>query len=188
MVGKFPHCYIKLMKGKCVPEKGSEHMKSENLITEENCNIPEDKMNRKLIDSDSFQYNSQELDQEQRVDVNPVQLNTQNVNVYVKNEKLDYSCKISGTTILKENKCTVEYVNIYLYFGQKCGCPVFETNSDNNGNFIIENLPPGYYIIYAQLGKKLKYQSGYIKVLPGQNVHQTLLLSEDYSKDCSCRF
>ncbi len=153
-------------------------MERQNLITEENSSIPEQNKNRKFIDTDSFQYNSQDLDQEQKVDVNPVQLNTQNVNVYVKNEKLDYSGKISGTTILKKNKFSVEYANIYLYFGQKCGLPVYETNSDNNGNFIIDDLPPGYYIIYAQLGNTLKCQSNYIKVLPGQTIHQTLSLSE----------
>ncbi len=156
-------------------------MERQNLIVEENTKISEKSNSKKCIDTDSFQYNSQDLDQEQKVDVNPVQLNTQNVNVYVKNEKIDYSGKITGTTMLKKNKFTIGYVNIYLYFGHKCGFPVCETNSDNNGNFIIDDLPPGYYIIYAQLGNTLKCQSNYIKVLPGQTAHQTLLFSEDKS-------
>jgi len=37
----------------------------------------------KALERDSIQYNSQDLDQEQKVDVNPVQLNTQNVHVHI---------------------------------------------------------------------------------------------------------
>ena len=58
-------------------------MERQNLTVEENTKISEKSNSKKCIDTDSFQYNSQDLDQEQKVDVNPVQLNTQNVNVYV---------------------------------------------------------------------------------------------------------
>lgn len=156
-------------------------MKPENILLQDK-NNEQEKINRgKCIETDSFQYNSQDLDQEQKVDVNPVQVNTQNVNVYVKNEKIDYSGKLSGVTMLKKNKEIVQYANICLYFCQKCGLPVYETNSDVNGNFVIEDIPPGYYVLYAQFGNKLKYQSPYLKVLPGQTVHHTLILSEDNS-------
>nr|WP_010252010.1 hypothetical protein [Acetivibrio cellulolyticus] len=152
-------------------------MESQNRFLEEKIYEQEKPNKGKYLETDSFQYNSQDLDQEQKVDVNPVQVNTQNVNVYVKNEKIDYSGKITGVTILKKNSETVQYVNIFLYFCQKCGLPVFETNSDSSGNFIIEDIPPGYYILCAQLGSNLKCQSYHIKVLPGQSVHQTLMLS-----------
>lgn len=154
-------------------------MKPQNILIEETTSEHKKPDNGKCYENDSFQYNSQDLDQEQKVDVNPVQLNTQNVNVYVKNQKIDYSGNITGITIHKKDKEVLQYVNIYLYFGQKCGLPVFETNSDCNGNFIIEDIPPGYYILYAQIRNNLKYQSHYIKVLPGQTVHQTLILSEE---------
>ncbi len=125
------------------------------------------------LETDSVQYNSQDLDQEQKVDVNPVQLNTQNLNVIVSG---NYSGKITGTTYLEMNKETTNNVDIYLFFGHELKFPVYETKSDNNGNFIIEDIPAGYYTIVAQQGEKLKYQSHYIKVLPCQNLHQSILL------------
>ena len=156
-------------------------MKSENKLPEEKTNEHKLPINSKCYENDSFQYNSQDLDQEQKVDVNPVQLNTQNVNVYVDNKKADHSGKITGITLQKKDNEVLQYVEIYLYFGHKCGLPVYETNSDHNGNFVIEDIPPGYYIIYAQIRNNIRYQSHYIKVLPGQTVYQTLILSDKTS-------
>lgn len=156
-------------------------MKSENKLLREKASEHKLPTNGKCYENDSFQYNSQDLDQEQKVDVNPVQLNTQNVNVYVDNKKVDYSGKITGITLQKKDNEVLQYVDIYLYFGHKCGLPVYETNSDCNGNFVIEDIPPGYYIIYAQIRNNIKYQSHYIKVLPGQTVYQTLILSDETS-------
>lgn len=156
-------------------------MEKENKFLEKTVTEHKSPVNRQSYENDSLQYNRQDLDQEQKVDVNPVQHNTQNVNVYVDNQKIDYSGKITGITLRKKDNEVLQYVDIYLYFGHKCGLPVYETTSDSNGNFTIDNIPPGYYIIHAQLGLGLKYESHYIKVLPGQNVHQTLLLSDDKS-------
>jgi len=153
-------------------------MKPENILLKEKTSEHK-KPNNKCYENDSFQYNSQDLDQEQKVDVNPVQLNTQNVNVYVDNKEIDYSSNIAGITLRKKDNEILQYVDIYLYFGQKFGYPVLETNSDCNGNFTIKNIPPGYYTIYAHIGNRLKYQSHYIKVLPSQTIHQTLILSEE---------
>ncbi|HEY5583263.1 MAG TPA: carboxypeptidase-like regulatory domain-containing protein [Ruminiclostridium sp.] len=130
--------------------------------------------NRVNLEKDSIQYNAQDLDQEQKVDVNPVQLNTQNLHVFVGSN--DYSGKITGTSYLEKNKEIVMNVDILLFFGHEQKLPVHKTNSDNNGNFIIEDIPPGYYTLVAELGEKLKYQSHYIKVLPCQNVHHSILL------------
>lgn len=154
-------------------------MKPKNILVEEKISEHIVPQSSKCYENDSFQYNSQDLDQEQKVDVNPVQLNTQNVNVYVDNKKVDYSGKITGITLQKKDNEVLQYVSIYLYFGHKCGLPVYETNSDCNGNFVIEDIPPGYYIIYAQIKHNIKYQSHYIKVLPGQTVYQTLILSDE---------
>lgn len=154
-------------------------MKNNNKLLEEQAKGHKIPVNSQCYENDSLQYNRQDLDQEQTVDVNPVQLNTQNVNVYVDNQKVDYSGKITGITLRRKDNEVLQYVDIYLYFGHICGLPVYETTSDSNGNFTIENLPPGYYIIIAQLGLKLKYESHYIKVLPGQVVHQTLILSDE---------
>jgi len=156
-------------------------MKTKNKLLDDTTNKHNYPVNNECFENDSLQYNRQDLDQEQKVDVNPVQLNTQNVNVYVDAPKIDYSGKITGITLRKKDGEVLQHVDIYLYFGHKCGLPVYETTSDCNGNFAIENIPPGYYIIHAQRGTNLKYESHYIKVLPGQNVHQTLILSDEDS-------
>lgn len=131
---------------------------------------------KKLLEKDSVQFNCQDLDQEQKVNANPVQVNTQNVHLYLNNDKNNYSGKITGTTYMDKGKNIAANARIYLFFGHECRFPVYETNSDNNGNFIIEDIPPGYYTLLAELGN-LKYQSHYIKVLSCQNVHESILLS-----------
>lgn len=134
-------------------------------------NISKKKMD---LDKESVQFNAQDLDQEQKVDVNPVQLNTQNFSVFLSSE--NYSGKITGTAYLEKDKEIASNVSILLFFGHERRLPVYKTSSDNNGNFIIEDIPSGYYTLVAKLGENLKYQSHYIKVLPCQNVYQSILL------------
>ncbi|HOM03640.1 MAG TPA: carboxypeptidase regulatory-like domain-containing protein [Acetivibrio sp.] len=130
----------------------------------------------KALEKDSIQYNSQDLDQEQKVDVNPVQLNTQNVHVHISPDKNYTLGKITGTTCLKKNSQVAKNALVFLYFGRECGSPVCRTASDLQGNYVFDELPPGFYVISAQLGDKLKYQSQYIKVLPGQSVNHPIIL------------
>lgn len=134
-----------------------------------------DNGNPATVEKDSVQFNSQELAQEQKVNTNPVQLNTQNLHIHVTPEKTDYSGKISGITYLGRKNEIVKEAGISLFLGHESITPVYKTNSDGNGNFIIEDLPPGYYTIIARYGE---YQSKtqLIKLLPGQNVFQTITL------------
>lgn len=128
------------------------------------------------LGNDSLQYNRQDLDQEQQVDVNPMQLNTQNIHVHVKYDREKFTGKITGTTYLEFDKDILSNADLYLYFGNDCGMPVYKTSSDNNGNFVIDDLPPGYYVIHASHSEKYRYRSHFIKVLPGNNVHQLIYL------------
>jgi len=128
------------------------------------------------LSKESIQYNHQDLDQEQRMDVNPLQLNTQNIHIHVRNNINNYCGKITGTTYQGKSKDIVPNATIFLFFGSECKQPVYKTSSDNNGNFVIEELPPGYYTIFAEYKSILSYRSHYIKVLPGQTVHQSILL------------
>ena len=141
-------------------------------LSPENKKIQKDNLN---LEKDSFQYNKQDLDQEQRMDVNPVQLNTQNLNIVVSNAN-NYSGEITGVTYLEKNKEIMSDVDIQLFFGHKSKYPVCKIKSDNNGIFVIENLPSGYYILFAKSQKNLKYQSHYIKVFAGQTSYQSILL------------
>ena len=128
-----------------------------------------------VTEKESIQFNSQDLDQEQNVNMNPVQLNTQNVHVHVTTEKIDYSGKITGITYLRKNNEIVRDAGILLFFGHETMVPVYRTKSDSEGNFIIEDLPPGYYTIMAKYGD-YKTKTQFIKILPSQNVYQTLIL------------
>ena len=135
----------------------------------------QDELLEKKITKESIQFNSQDLDQEQKVDVNPMQLNTQNIHIYVNNDNNNYSGKITGVTYLERNRNIIGNVKIYLFFGHEYRFPVFEIYSDNTGNFTIDNLPSGYYTLFAKLGD-LEYSSHYIKLLPCQTIHESLLL------------
>jgi hypothetical protein len=128
------------------------------------------------MEKDSIQYNSQDLDQEQNCEINPVQLNTQNVHVHVRNDQNSYSSKITGVTFIKSNKEIAANVSIQLFIGHEYRFPVYKTKSDDNGNFIIVDIPPGYYTLYACLGENLSWWSYLIKVLSCQNVNQSIVL------------
>ncbi len=145
----------------------------DELPDEKAQNIKKDK---KSLQKDSIQYNKQDLDQEQKVDLNPVQLNNQNIDIHVINDINKYCGKITGTTYLELNKEIVMNATIQLFFGNERKLPVYQTNSDNNGNFNIEDIPPGYYTLFAECGANLNYRSHYIKILPGQTEHQSILL------------
>lgn len=132
--------------------------------------------NRKNSENDSLQYNSQDLDQVQKSYTNPVQLNSQDTHVYIMNGNDSLSGKITGITYLAENKKIVSNVKIHLFFGNSCEIPVLRTSSDINGNFSIDDIPPGYYTLYSEHSQVLKYRSHYIKVLPGQKVQHSIAL------------
>jgi hypothetical protein len=127
------------------------------------------------LDKDSIQYNNQDMDQQQRVDVNPSQTNTQNLNIFIKNNH-DLSGKITGVACLEGSTERVANAEILLYFGSECKSPVYKTTSDANGNFKIEDIPPGYYTICSRYGTEYWYKSYHIKVLPGQKVYETIHL------------
>lgn len=138
--------------------------------------LDEKQKERLKVQKETFQYNKQDLDQEQKVDVNPVQLNTQNLHIHMINDN-KYSGKITGTTFADNSREIVRNASIVLFFGGESKLPVHKTNSDNNGNFVIEDLPPGYYTIFAEhRGKLLYYRSHFIKVLPGQIINLSILL------------
>ena len=149
-----------------IENKNIEYSPSEAVLCRKLQNKP------MSVDKD-LQYNSQDLDQEQNMDVKPVQLNTQNVQINVNQQE---NCtKIVGSTVLSRNKAIAAGANIYLFFGHRCKEPVYKTSSDKNGNFVIENIPPGYYTIYASLDR-FQYESHFIKVLPHQTVDHAVLL------------
>lgn len=124
----------------------------------------------------STQRNIQDIDQEQNVNATPVQFNTQNFNVETKIDAKDYCGKITGVTYMGKNNRIIANVNILLYFGNICEVAVCKTKSDENGNFLIEDLPPGYYSILAYKGNHLRDIVQFMKVLVGRNVYQSIHL------------
>ncbi len=131
---------------------------------------------RNINNQKSLQSNCQDLDQEQHVNTNPFQFNSQNVHIVVDDYKKDYSGKITGITYSEKENHILSSVIILLYFGNITEVPVYKTTSDKNGNFKIDNIPPGYYTLKAYLGDTLMYSSNYIKVLPCENVNYPIFL------------
>lgn len=124
----------------------------------------------------SIQYNAQDLQQEQKCDMNPVQTNTQNIHIHLSNERLTLASKITGITVVDDNQRILPNADICLFFGHESTCPVYITRSDDNGSFTIEDIPPGYYTLHAHHGDHLECLSHVIKVLPGQNTYEYILL------------
>lgn len=133
-----------------------------------------DKETPGVIGKESIQFNSQDLDQEQNVSMNPMQLNTQNLHVHVTTEKIDYSGKITGITYLGKGNTIVKDAEILLFFGHETIIPVYKTKSDSSGNFSIEELPPGYFNVVAKYGEH-QTKTQYIKLLPGQNAYNAII-------------
>ncbi len=131
-----------------------------------------------VIQKDSLQYNAQDMNQEQKLDMNPIQSNTQHLHIYIDNKGQDYSGRITGTTCLEANRSTIRHAEVQLFLGGESRCPVMKAHSDENGNFTLERLPPGFYTLYVKSGDALRYQSGYIKLLPCETVYQTVLLKD----------
>ncbi|WP_238886788.1 carboxypeptidase-like regulatory domain-containing protein [Clostridium sp. YIM B02551] len=129
-----------------------------------------------LSSQESHQKNIQDLDQEQSVVSKPFQFNSQNLSLILGEEKKDYSGKIIGITYLDRYNQIVPNVTILLYFGNDHEYPVCRTNSDRDGKYIIENIPPGYYTIEAYIGKNFVYSSHFIKVLPCEKVEHSIFL------------
>lgn len=150
-------------------------MELQNELLEEKTEIK--KRNKKGILNKIFQYNEQDMDQEQKVYVNPAQVNSQNLHIHIISDLDKYCGKITGTTYYEKSKEIVPNAKIQLFFGCESKLPVYTTSSDENGNFTIEEIPPGYYTILAEHGESLFYRSHFIKVLPGQTVHQSILLN-----------
>ena len=98
---------------------------------------------------ESFQYNSQDMDQEQKVNMHPKQYNKQDVHVFLVNEKTDYACKITGSVYDRKTRSTIKGTEVLLFFGYDSNMPVYKTTADDNGNFAIDDLPPGFYSIMA---------------------------------------
>ncbi len=130
----------------------------------------------------STQRNIQDIDQEQNVNATPFQFNTQNFNVENKIDPRDCSGRIMGVTYLEKDNRIIADVNILLYFGNICEIAVYKTKSDENGNFLIEDLPPGYYSILAYKGNEVRDIIQFIKVLVAQDVHQSIQLKSSLEK------
>lgn len=133
-------------------------------------------INKDNQDQISTQKNMQDLDQEQVVDVKPSQSNFQNLEVVLNNHANLYTGQITGITYMQSNSDIASNVAILLYFGCSNQFPVYKTKSDENGNFTIPDLPPGYYTLKAFIPSYLEVIIPNIKILMGQNHFQTIVI------------
>lgn len=147
-------------------------------IIEDICREPKDieKAEKVSMEKGSIQYNAQDLRQEQKCDMNPIQSNIQNIHIHINNEGLNLAAKITGITLADDTQEVLAHTEIRLYCGHENINPVYITQSDDNGVFAIEDIPPGYYTLHAHCGGRFKCSSCFIKALPGQKVYESILL------------
>lgn len=131
--------------------------------------------NNKIQHQQSLQTNKQDLDQAVELDVKPSQLNLQRIDVTINNKIENYSGRIVGSVLRETDGQLVSNAIIMLYFGSGTEFPVYRTVSDENGNYIINDLPPGFYIIVATFNN-MQCICRNLKVLPGANCEQPLSL------------
>ncbi|HHY77425.1 MAG TPA: carboxypeptidase regulatory-like domain-containing protein [Clostridiales bacterium] len=151
---------------------------NETLILEDSNidkNIAGSGTNNKLQHQQSLQTNKQDLDQAVELDVKPSQLNLQRIDVTINNKIENYSGRIVGSVLREADGQFVANAVILLYFGSGTDFPVYRTISDENGNFAIDDLPPGFYTIVATYND-MQCISRNIKVLPGEKCEQSLSL------------
>jgi hypothetical protein len=115
----------------------------------------------------STQENTQDLDQNQEVDVKPSQVNVQRIDVVVNTKLENYAAKITGN-IYSESKLIPD-ADVLLFFGFTNSPPIYQTISDSNGNFLIVDLPPGFYTLKASFKGRHHGTILNIKLMPGQN-------------------
>ena len=129
---------------------------------------------------ETLQYNKQDMDQEQHVDLNPVMSNLQNIHFHAIGDARSYCGRITGTAFSEMNKAIASNATVLLFFGNDKEHPVHRTSCDRFGNFEIEDIPPGYYTVLVEYGVGHGHRTQYIKVLPCQTVHQNILLKDCY--------
>jgi hypothetical protein len=137
-------------------------------------------MNNKLQHQQSLQSNKQDLDQSVELDVKPSQVNWQHLDVTINNKLENYSGRIVGSVLRETDGMHMADAEILLYFGASTEFPVYRTNSDHNGNFEIDDLPPGFYTITASLND-MQCISRNIKILPGATNEQCLSIVQRVS-------
>jgi hypothetical protein len=149
--------------------------------------VLEEEKNKKIQLQKSDQNNTQDMDQEQNVDVKPSQVNLQHLTVSLNNKIENYCGSIKGTTYSVADKQIVPDVKILVYFGSFCELPICQISSDTNGNFVIEDLPPGFYTIKAFLNDNYRDTVVNVKILPGESCNQNLYLREVYVDESNTR-
>lgn len=125
-------------------------------------------------DQRSLQENTQDLDQNQQVDVKPSQVNVQRIDVVVNTKLENYAARITGNIYMNDE--LFSNATISLYFGSTTSYPIYKTSSDQNGNFVIEDLPPGFYTLEASYRRRAYGNVMNIKLMPGQNYECSLHL------------
>lgn len=129
---------------------------------------------------ENLQYNRQDMDQVQNIDLNPTLTNRQNIHFNLIGDARTYCGKITGTAFSETNKAIAANAAVLLFFGNDKERPVYRTSCDSNGNFVIEELPPGYYSLVIEYGAGHAHRMQYIKVLPCQTAHHNVILKDCY--------
>ena len=135
-----------------------------------------DEINKKVVNTDSIQYNKQELEQEQKVDVKPLQLTSQNIHIHINDDLTKYCGTISGK-INTENKDKIpRNTKVSLFLGNEKSTSLIELRPNSNGEFVINDIPPGFYTLLIE-SEQYRSKSIRIKILPGQTFNKLILLN-----------
>jgi len=137
-----------------------------------------DEKSKKIMQKDSIQYNKQELDQEQKVDVNPLQLTSQNIHIHINDDLNKYCGTISGKINIENNEKIPPNTKVSLFLGNENQASLLKLRPDSNGEFVIKDIPPGFYtlLIESRVNSQHRSKCIKIKILPGQTFNKSIHL------------
>ncbi len=134
-----------------------------------------DEISKKVMHSDSIQYNKQELEQEQKVDVNPLQLTSQNIHIHISDDLNKYCGTISEKINTENNDKIPRNTKVSLYLGNEKHTSLLELRPNSDGEFVIKDIPPGFYTLLIESWQH-RSKAIRIKILPGQTFNKSISL------------
>lgn len=138
--------------------ENNERINKDDLVLDENAAS-------KAYEQASTQLNNQDLDQ--------IQFNSQNLHITVNNNATG---EIIGMVYCHKSKVLIDNVEILLYFGDLSETPIRKAKTDKTGYFEFNDLPPGYYTLFAKY-KECECKFQYIKISYNETVFKQLALN-----------
>lgn len=113
------------------------------------------------------------------------QTNHQTLEVHVHNQvpQSTLAGRLTGLVLDKNDGAVLPGCEVSLFFGPLNEFPISIGVTDSSGTFSFEGLPPGFYALTIAQTDRLKVILHNLRVLPGEDNHQRILVPTAPSKE-----